>query len=156
MRKLKCNPNRKTLGYLSTRKESNISFKSDKLQSFYSEIPVEDQKLSTFHNEDSLYFNSYLQGRIKDILFKRVNQLAKRNLTATQFNVYELCNTGKYTQKEIGAVLGIGQSSVYKIINGNSDYSQPTTKQYGGYVQKLRKATSKDWVCSLLIKKLGE
>lgn len=77
------------------------------------------------------------------------------HLTANQRAILQLVYLD-YTQWEIADKLGINQSSVHKTLHGNSDYSGPTMKRYGGIGKKLTKIILHDPDIRAIMQKIEE
>ena len=79
----------------------------------------------------------------RDLLSKRLHELAKEKLTERQYSIFRLTCDG-YTQVQIGELLGIKQSTVHKAIRGNYIVARDYPRPYGGLIRRLKKAILKD------------
>lgn len=128
-----------------------INYKSKPQHYLYAEIQMEDWLLEAFAEEKAE--NDEIRDFMRELLFKRIKQLAQRHLTDRQKELWDLHLTNKYTQLEIAKLMGICQPSVHKLLYGNLDYRYGTT--HGGVMTKLLKSCAKDYIASYLILRLG-
>lgn len=92
---------------------------------------------------------------LRALLAERLIQIAKDNTTERQWTILELFLTGKYTQVQIGELVGVCQTTVFKTINGNDTYHKDgSVRRYGGLVKKLRKLAEADATCVQLLEQI--
>jgi predicted XRE-type DNA-binding protein len=122
--------------------------KSDSYQYKIVEIAVDPMILNDFPYVESLGSQLNLSKHseefyeLKSRLMKEVLRIINSSLTPRQCEVVTLRLQGK-TQIQIAEQLGIHQTTVHKLIQGNIDYSNGK-KRYGGAIKKLKKLCAKD------------
>ena len=78
---------------------------------------------------------------LRQELFAEIKLIIKSNLTKRQAEVIALRLEDK-TQIQVAEILGIHQTTVHKLVNGNIDYSNGK-KRYGGAIKKIQKICAK-------------
>ncbi len=91
---------------------------------------------------------------LKEQLMKEILRIIKNDLTERQTEVITLRLKGK-TQTQIADQLGIHQTTVHKLLNGNIDYANGK-KRYGGAIKKLKKICAKDEKVNQILLKMEE
>jgi RNA polymerase sigma factor (sigma-70 family) len=95
---------------------------------------------------------------LQEQLVQHLLTIAKRELTAHQWEVLKLYYLDGYTQQECGKLLGVNQSSCVKTLQGNSsyDYGDGEKRMYGGAFKKLRLILSEDPITQDFLLRLEE
>jgi len=134
--------------------------KSDSYQYKIVEISVDPNILGDFQSNQGLrgqlnmakYSDKFLELRQK--LMGEVIRIINSSLTKRQTEVVTLRLEG-LTQSQIADKLGVHQTTVHKLLQGNIDYSNGK-KRYGGAIKKLKKICKKDEKVLLILKEKEE
>lgn len=92
---------------------------------------------------------------LRQQLLNEVIKIIKSDLTERQAEVVLLRLEGK-TQIQIAEQLGIHQTTVHKLLQGNIDYRNDAKKRYGGAVKKLKKLCAKNARILEILNKMEE
>jgi transposase len=135
--------------------------KSDSYQYKIVEISVDPSIFNDFPFVESLgsqlnlakYSEEFYN--LRQLLMKEVLRIIDSNLTPRQREVVTLRLQGK-TQMQIADELGVHQTTIHKLLNGNLDYSSCKKMRYGGATKKLQKVCAKDERVLSILKEMDE
>jgi DNA-binding CsgD family transcriptional regulator len=134
--------------------------KSDAYQYKIIEISVDPLILNDFANNEGLgnkinhlrYSEEFCELRQK--LIEELHRIIDKDLTKRQAEVLGL-RLKNLTQTEIAESLGIHQTTVHKLLNGNIDYVNGK-KRYGGAMKKLKKICMTNELIISILERMDE
>ena len=116
--------------------------RSNSYQHLFAEINVEQVDLERFEDNSPSIQDDYLKD-LNDDAMRVLLSIAYQTLTWRQYSVIMCVLAGK-TQWDIADIYGVHQSTIHKIINGNTIYDKTKSKKYyGGVEKKLSKSLLK-------------